>query len=95
MLDAKAAQRAFETFAQEFRRIVEGAHRRGADAALGGDHEPVAMLADEAANDFLRHAVAIDAGGVEMGDAQLQRAFEGAVTLQQSRDHNARQTHAA
>ena len=50
-------------------------------AELRRDHDIVATSLDGAADEFLVGVRAVDLGGVDVGDAQLQRPLDGADRL--------------
>jgi len=53
----------------------------GDEAELRGHHDLVAAVLDRLADQFLAVERAVDLGGVDVGDAQVQRAVDGADRL--------------
>ena len=53
----------------------------GDEAELGGDDDLVAAALDRLADELLAVERAVDLGGVDVGDAQVQRAVDGADRL--------------
>ena len=53
----------------------------GDEAELGGHHDLVAAASDGLADQFLAVERAVDLGGVDVGDAQVQRAVDSADRL--------------
>jgi hypothetical protein len=81
MVAAETPQRTFERLAKIVRPVVEVPVRARDDARLGGHGEAVRATADELAHDLLGQAVAVDEGGVEMGDAEFVGLRQGGEAL--------------
>jgi hypothetical protein len=79
-LDTEALQAAVARSRDVRRRRVD-CELGKAEAELGGDHEAVALAADRPAQQLLVHEGAVYLGGVEEGDAELERPRDRGETL--------------
>jgi hypothetical protein len=76
----QALEGAFDGRVDVGRAVVEGAGSApgmGHEAELGGDQDVVASGRDRVADDFLAVERAVDLGGVDVGDAEVECAVDG------------------
>ena len=81
VVGAKPAQRALHGGADVGRTAVESPRARAGvrdEAELGGEHHLVAAALDGTADEFLVDVRAVDLGGVDEGDAEIESAMDGA-----------------